>query len=444
MSTTPARIALGAVLAAAAHLALAVLPAPLAAQATRDTLRLTTLHADALRHDPRAAQLGLERRQSALRLRTLDTEHLPALTAEGQAQYQSDVVSIPITLPGGQQVPTPPHDTWDAHLAARERLLDPSLGARRAVERAQLARTQAETRVALDGVRSQVDQTFFDAALLQARADELAAAIADLEAQLQLARAHVRAGTALPGDTATLAAELLGRRQDAQQLDADRQAALANLGDLTGRAIDTSDVLALPDLAAEVARVRAASDGAWQRPEYAQFARTRDLLAAQADVASAELLPRLSAFARLGYGRPGLNFLRNTFEGYWLAGVQLQWTPWNWGATGREREALALQRDIVATEQASFTESLRRAATRDLATIDRLGQALATDERIIALREEAADETRLRFDEGVVTAAEYVNRQTDVLDARLARATHRVQLAQARAHYLTTLGFEVH
>jgi len=43
----------------------------------------------------------------------------------------------------------------------------------------------------------------------------------------------------------------------------------------------------------------------------------------------------------------------------------------------------------------------------------------------------------------VITAADYVTRETDLLNARLTRASHRVQLAQARANYLTMLGIEV-
>jgi hypothetical protein len=36
-----------------------------------------------------------------------------------------------------------------------------------------------------------------------------------------------------------------------------------------------------------------------------------------------------------------------------------------------------------------------------------------------------------------------VDRETDLLAARLARATHRVELAQARARFLTLIGLEV-
>jgi len=52
-------------------------------------------------------------------------------------------------------------------------------------------------------------------------------------------------------------------------------------------------------------------------------------------------------------------------------------------------------------------------------------------------------ETRLRFDEGEITSAEYIARQTEYLSAQLDRDTRRVRMSEARARYLTTLGREV-
>jgi outer membrane protein TolC len=139
-----------------------------------------------------------------------------------------------------------------------------------------------------------------------------------------------------------------------------------------------------------------------------------------------------------------LNPLAQEFSNYWLAGVQVEWTPWNWGTTRRDREVLALQRQIVATNEAAFTQSVRRAIAHDVASIDQLAQTLVDDDTIVALREKILRETGYRFSEGVITSAEYVDRETDLLDARLSRATHRVQLAQARANFLTSLGLGVH
>ena len=414
--------------------------APAQTAPRRDTLRLRDLQEAAARTDPREQQLTLQRQAAALRLRTIAAERLPALSADGTAQYQSVVTTIPIRLPN-VSVPTPPHDTYDAHVGVQERLLDPSLGPRADVERANLGVAEARLRTTVYALRGEVNEAFFSAALAQARSGALAAALSDLEAQLRVAGARVREGTALPSEAATIEAELLRRRQDLDDLAATRLASLAVLATLTGRPIAATDTLILPDLAAAVASARATLPR--ERPEYLQFTRTREQLAAQQRVVAAQTRPRVSAFGRAGYGKPGLDFLATGFNGYWLAGLQVQWTPWNWGATDRDREVLALQEQIVASDEAAFTAATRRAVERQLADIDRLTAAIRTDDAIIALRERIERETRHRYEESVVTAAEYVDRENDVLGARLTRAGHEVELAQAQARYLTTIGVEL-
>ncbi|HEU4642793.1 MAG TPA: TolC family protein [Gemmatimonadaceae bacterium] len=421
-------------------------PAATMVAAPADTLHLGALEDAAVRADPRSGQLALQAEQSALRLRTLAAERLPALSVEGQAQHQSDVVRVPILLPNGERVPSPPYDTYDAHVGAQESLFDPTRAPRRAVEHARLAEEQAGVRATLHDVRLEVEENFFTAALLQSRASELAASGAALEARLAEARTRVREGAALPSDSATIAAALLQRRQSEAEARADRGAALARLTELTGRAISDRDSLALPNLDSVVARARESigtPDAFHGRPELDEFAAARERLARQAAVADAGAMPRVSAFARAGYGRPGLNLLGSGFDSYWLAGVQVRWTPWSWGTTSRERQELELQQRIVQAGEAAFTAGLRRAIAGDLATIDRLHGTLATDDQVIALRERVERETGARLREGVATGADYVDRSTELLSARLTRDAHRVELARAQAHLLTTLGVEV-
>ena len=405
-------------------------------------LRLGDMQDAAVGRDPRSRQLDLLASQSALRLRSIRSEWLPRLEAAAQARYQSDVASIPFELPGGGAPFTPHKDTYDAYVGVRQPLYDPTLGPRRSVEAARLAESQARVRSTLFTLRQQVADAFFTVLLLDAQRAELKAGVTDLEAQLRVARQRVEAGEALGSETAMLEAELLRRRQSLAELAVDRGATLEVLGDLSGRRLGERDSLAAPDLAAEVAQARTAAD-ARNRPEYAAFARTRETLEQQSGELGRRRWPRLSAVGRAGVGRPGLNPLGDDFKGYWLAGVQLEWSPWDWGRTGLDREAVSIQQEIVATEEAAFSEEIRRGAVRSLASIERLEEALEADSAIIALRERVLDETRLRFTEGVLTSAEFVDRETDLLAARLARATHRVELAQARARFLTIVGLEV-
>ncbi|HEX2162616.1 MAG TPA: TolC family protein, partial [Thermoanaerobaculia bacterium] len=171
--------------------------------------------------------------------------------------------------------------------------------------------------------------------------------------------------------------------------------------------------------------------------------RARERLVAEQALVAAEERPRLSAFARAGVGNPGLDFLDDSWNAYWLAGVRLSWTPWSWGTNERRRQALELRREALAADEEALLRSIRRAVTDDLAAIDRLREAAALDERIVALREAIERETRARYEERVVTAADYVDARTDLLEARLAAAGHRVELAQAEARLLAKLGLEV-
>jgi outer membrane protein TolC len=197
-------------------------------------------------------------------------------------------------------------------------------------------------------------------------------------------------------------------------------------------------VLVLPQVDRSISRSDV--DSVKSRPEIIQFQRAREALDAQRAVIARKEMPKLSAFGRAGYGRPGLNPLSTEFSSYWIAGLQVDWAPLSWGNNARDRQALAIQSDIVANEEASFRQTITRGVETDLAAIERMSRTIAADDSIIALREMILRETRARYRESVITSAEYVDRQTDLLAAQLARAAHRVELAQAYARIETTIG----
>jgi len=406
-------------------------------------LQLAALHREAVAADARSREVELLQAQTDLRLRNLDVERLPALSALGQSQYQSDAPAAPFALPNGQPAFAAPKLTADASLRVDQRLYDPTLAPRRALARADLAESEARVHSTLFALRQEVNDAFFTAALLQEQIGALDASIAELEARLRETGVRVREGAALPVDAAALEATLLRYRQQHDELHAGRSAAVARLARLVGHPIPADAAAALPNMTAAVTAARASIDQSRARPEYEQFDRTRDRLARQQDLAAAGDRPQLSAFGRVGYGRPGLNFVSDRAETYGLAGVQVQWKAWTWGSSAREREALSLQQSIVAAEEAAFTSAIRRGVETDLATIDRLQSTLAGDDRIISLRESVERVARVRLQEGATTASEYLDRQTERLTAEFDRARHRVELAQASARLLTTLGLEV-
>ena len=415
-----------------ALVALALLLPCFTALTAQDTLTLGTLHRLAESADARAAQGRLIAEQSALRTETLRRERLPALGVAASGTYLSDVPS----LPGGAGL-GPLNQQFDSYVTARATLFDPSRGARSTVEEAQLAEAQAGVRSALWQQRAQVNDAFFGILLRQAQQRALQAAIADLTERRRVAQARVQGGAALASETALLDAEIARRDQLLVEARSDEAALRVVLASLTGRAVEGSTVLALPTAEPEL------PDVGRDRPEFAQYATTRELLARRDDVIGAQQLPRIALVGRSGYGRPGLNALGREFDSYYTVGVQLEWTPFNWGATAREREVQQLQARIVETYEQHFSEALARVVANERARITALESGLVSDSTIIALRAQVLGETRLRYDEGEVSAADYVLRLTESLNATLDRDIRSVRLAEARARYLTTIGREV-
>jgi outer membrane protein TolC len=413
-----------------------------AAAHAQDTLRVERLQEAALQRDPRAAQRRLLREATDLRLAVIASDRLPQLELNGQASHQSDVTRPTFGL-AGVTIPEFPKQHWQTTLDVEQRLYDGGdVTRRRAVEQARNAESQSALDVSLYELRSDVNSAFFSAFLFEKREAEYQALLGDLEARLTAVRARVEAGTALGRDAAEIDAERVRAGLQRDEARASRRASLAILADLIGRPVDTTAVLALP--AGEPERAYPADldtiAALRRRPEFEQFRRSRERIDKEIAYTAVENRPKVFAFGQAGVGLPGYDQFRSTSDAFYQVGLKVKWQPWTWRSAGRTAEAYRLQQDIVKTEEQALGRSLARSVATDLEDIARLKAALADDERIVSLRTEVERQARAQYDEGAITTPDYVETRTDVLEARLTLERHRVELAQARSRYLTTLG----
>ena len=422
--------------------AAAALLAPPAAAQSPDTLSLAAAQEAALRSDPRGRQRELLRRATDLRQAVIGTDRLPRFSVSGAVSHQSDVTRPTLGVPG-LSIPELPRDRWQTTLDVEQPLYDGGdVSRRRALERARHAESEAAVGVALYELRSEVNAAFYSAFLLDKRAREFEALASDLEARLAAVRARVDAGAALAGDAAAIEAELVRAQLRHGEARASRRAALAVLSDLTGSPVDSGAVLRLPEGQPELTGpTDPGTIGALRRrPEFEQLRRSRLRLEREVEATGLENRPRLFAFGQAGLGLPGLDQFRRSSDAFWQAGLRLEWRPWTWRSAGRRAAAIRLEQEVLATEEAALGRRLARAVAADLEDISRLRAALVDDERIVALRVGVERQARAQYDEGTITTPDYVEARTDVLEARLELERHRVELAQARSRYLTTLG----
>src|SRR5690606_20501392 len=130
--------------------------------------------------------------------------------------------------------------------------------------------------------------------------------------------------------------------------------------------------------------------------------------------------PQVSAFGTYAYGRPGLSLFTDDPHDWWLAGIRLQWAPWNWGTTARDVEVLRIRGLILDAQEEAFTDRLRRQVQQPIETMDRLRATIELDEQIIVLREQVERQARAQLEERAITAADYIEARTDLQEARVA------------------------
>ena len=354
----------------------------------------------------------------------------PQVAVNGQASYQSEVTKIPIDVPG-VVIPTLSKDQYRLTLDASQTLYDGGTTRRQQELEAlagQVSNQQVE--VSLYRVREQVNALFFGALLADENARLRQALRTDLAQRRQVLVARRANGTSTGQDLARLDAELVGLDQQLRDVAAGRAGLLRQLAELLGQPLAPDTRLTAP---ADLPPVG-------PRPEMGLYERQRAQLVGQQKLNDARLAPRLSLFGQVGYGRPGLDFLRNDFHGYGQGGVRLSWALSNYYTRRQDRETLRLNQEAVGVQQAAFEQAQRVEAAGRQAAAERYRAQLETDEALIALREKIRATAAVQLANGLIGFNDYFTEANHLTQARLNEQLHRLQLLQAQADLLMTQG----
>jgi len=155
---------------------------------------------------------------------------------------------------------------------------------------------------------------------------------------------------------------------------------------------------------------------------------------------SARLMPRVSTFAQLGYGKPGLNMFANEFEPYLYVGARFSWNLWNWNQNKNDRSIISVQLNGIDIQLENLEKNLKMNEQKDLEEIGKWQSMMQKDEEIIALKSKIAKRSETLMDNGVQTPADYLADVNAETQAKLNLALHKVQLAMAKINYLNNTG----
>lgn len=397
----------------------------------QQAVSLDSCYAWAQHNYPLIRRAELIAQTEAYTLENIAKGWLPQVTFNGQATIQSAVTALPITLPG-VTVPSLNKDQYKFWVEASQTLYDGgSIRAQQQVQRTSAAIDSAALQKDLYLLKERVHQLYFGALLLREQQKQVELLIEQLRQTQQRVEGAVAGGTAYKTDLAQVKAEILTQNQRKAEMDAGIAAYLQMLSVFVNRpiaAIGQLPVPAVPGL------------GAFNRPEMQLFALQRQLLERQMQVLETHKIPKISAFAQGGYGRPALNMLSNNFDLYGIAGIRFSWNIAAFYNLRSDRTLLQTRQRQIAVDSAVFRFNNQLALTQQTAEYQKYTTLLADDAEIIRLREEVLTATKARYDNGVITMNDYLREMDALSRARLNESLHRMQGLANQYNQLITNG----
>lgn len=405
-------------------------------QSERETLTLEECYEIVYTENPVTHKIMMNRQISDLNQRIAKSGWYPDIQLNASASYQSDVVEFPFDAPNFD-IPTFSKDHYNIALNITQPIFDGGrIRTAKELEEDTGDISEASLESDLLTIKEQVDQIYLGVLILQVQMRINGDAIGDLEEQLEIVKSQVENGVLLPGNEASLRAEILKKEQDLTKIRYEIIAGMESLAEILG----TDDVI--------TQKLQLPEKEDWQkeyneamRPELALIQRRQNLLETQKNFANANKLPTVSFFVRPSYGRPGFNFFDDDLQFNWIVGLQARWSFKNTWNTSLKTDVMDLLQKQLTEDRTLFNRQQSVAIRRLEREINSLEEQIHRDREIIDLLNEVAEEKRNLVNKGINNVTEYISALNAETRAELQLELRKIQRVQAIINYETELGW---
>lgn len=379
---------------------------------------------------------------SLIRDQNLSKGWLPTLDANASANYISNVVDFSkamASIPGIATILTPmPHDQYKITLDINQVIYDGgAIKSGRALEKTELSINEKQTETDLYKIRAQINTYYFNVMLLNRQKELLLNYLNLIQERIRTMISALDNGIILKSDVDVLASEKIKIEQQITENDLRKAALIKILSDITGTDIDPATEFVLPVQPMELT-------GELMRPELQLYDLHKEQLNAGLQLARSKRMPKAFGFATLGYGNPpGQDFFSDKFDTYYIVGGGIKWNIFDWNRVKNEKKVIALQQGILENRKKDLEDNLTRQLESKNAEITSLKALIETDSELITIRKRITASAESKYDNGTITATEYLSEMNSEHQAEINYEIHKINLAMARIEYINISGKEI-
>ena len=358
--------------------------------------------------------------------------YLPSFSVKGQATYQSTVTDFPFEVPG-IHIPQFNKDQYKMYAEADQLIYDGGvIKNKKESAIANEALEQQNLEVQLYALYEKVNQLFFGALLMDEQLNQNLLLQKDIRNGIEKAKAFVANGVAYRSSVDELSAQLLQSQQSNVEMSATKKAYLDMLKLFIGLEPDAGLALEKPPAPSLTEEIK--------RPELEAFNSQKKIYDLRGKLLKDQIKPRISFFAQGGYGRPGLNFLSNNFDWYYIGGLRFSWDFGSLYSLKNNLRLLDINRNSLETQKEVFLFNTRISQLQQKESLQKFDSLIQKDNSIIELRTSVKKAAFAQLENGVLSAHDYINQVIAEDQARQNKIIHEVQLLQAQYSYQNITG----
>lgn len=400
----------------------------------KPTLTLEQCYLLVVTNSPLAQQKALTIVAGNMAEKNQNLAWLPQVTINAQATYQSEVTSFPVKLPG-VDVEELSKDQYKGTLEIIQPIYDGGLvNQQRKLEQVNTQIESQQVEADIYQLKQKVNSYFFTALLMDENRQLMDIVTAELNNNIKKVSAQAANGIATNSNVDVLKAELLKTSQKTIEFNAIKKGAVQMLEIITGTAIAEGTIFTRPTGTAM------GEDATVLRPELKLFDFQKQLFQQQSKLISAKSNPKISFFANSGYGRPGLNQLKNEFQWFYIGGLKLSIPITSQFTKQREKNVIKIREQVVDKRKENFLNVNRQQLAQQKNEVEKYRQLVASDADIVALRTKIKENASFKLANGIITSTDYVTELNAENQALLNQKLHEIQLLQAEYNYDLILG----
>lgn len=364
---------------------------------------------------------------------TLNKNYLPKLNLSGQASYQSEVITFPDvpSMPGF--FPELPLDNYNVEANLNQTIWDGGIvKSQKDVQMAQNDIEIQQLNVETYGLIGKINELYTNYLFFKTNEKILKLSMSQLDDNIKSVSSAVENGVILSSELDNIKAEKLKLQKELLNIQSAKQSIIETLNIITDLKLDTTYLFESPQPVTNTQSLA--------RPEI-------QLLDAQISYSQASIskyktnrMPKLMAFGKLGYGRPGFDPLTTDLHGYYMFGARFSWDVWDWNMTKKQKQQIKLQQQIIKDNKESVSRQIAMENSQYMVEVAKYEKQIELDNEIEILKKNVYLSAESKMKNGSITSTEYLKSFNEWKRALLTTEADKLRLLKAQINFQHSKG----